>query len=61
LDVSIVDPRNILALWDNIRYNVRASRPTWVLDGKKFCDGLPDMAALQIAIAGAEGSGRRQC
>jgi hypothetical protein len=50
LDVSVVDPRNILALWDNIRYGVRASRPTWVLDRRKFCDGLPDMTALQTAI-----------
>jgi hypothetical protein len=50
LDVSVVDPRNIMAFWDNIRYGVRPSRPTWVLDRRKFCDGLPDLAALQSAI-----------
>jgi hypothetical protein len=50
LDISIINFRSILSLWENIRYGARASRPTWVLDGKKFCDGLPDLASLQSAI-----------
>jgi hypothetical protein len=50
LDISIVDPRNVLALWDNIRYGVRPSKPTWILDRKKFYEGVPDLAVLQRAI-----------
>jgi hypothetical protein len=50
LDISIIDSRNILYLWDIIRYGARASNPVWLLDRKKFCDGLPDLAALQNAI-----------
>jgi hypothetical protein len=50
LDVSIVDPRNILSLWDNIRYSVRASRPVWILDRKKIGEGVLNLADLQNAI-----------
>jgi hypothetical protein len=50
LNISIIDSRSILSLWENIRYGARASRPTWILDRKKFCDGLPDLMALQRAI-----------
>jgi hypothetical protein len=50
LDISIIDSRSILSFWEYIRYGARASRPTWLLDRKKFCDGLPDLAALQSAI-----------
>jgi hypothetical protein len=50
VDISIVDPRNVLTLWDNIRYQVRPARPVWVLDRQKICDGLPELADLQEAI-----------
>ncbi|MDR1730781.1 MAG: hypothetical protein LBR61_01670 [Synergistaceae bacterium] len=50
LDINIVDPRNIMALWDIFRFRVRASRPTWVLDNRKFCDGIPSLASLQETI-----------
>ena len=50
LDVSIVDPRNILSLWDNIRYSVRASKPVWILDRKKIGEGVLNLADLQNAI-----------
>ena len=50
LDVSIVDPRNILSLWDNIRYSVRASKPVWILDRKKIGEGVLNLADLQSAI-----------
>ncbi|NLL36865.1 MAG: hypothetical protein GX256_05010 [Fretibacterium sp.] len=45
-----MDPRNILNLLDNIRYNIRPSRPAWILARKKFCEGIPDLAVLQDAI-----------
>jgi hypothetical protein len=50
LDVSVVNPRNIMAFWDNIRYGVRPSVPVWVLDRKKVYEGLPDLAHLQSLI-----------
>jgi hypothetical protein len=50
LDISIVDPRNIMALWDNIRYGVRPSRPVWILDRRKIFEGIPELADLQGTI-----------
>jgi hypothetical protein len=50
LDISIVDPRNILSLWDNIRYSVRPSKPAWILDRKKIGEGVPNLTDLQNAI-----------
>ncbi len=45
-----MDPRNPLAFFDNIRYHVRPSRPTWVLGREKLCDGIPSLETLQEAI-----------
>ncbi|MDR2179826.1 MAG: hypothetical protein LBP21_05930 [Synergistaceae bacterium] len=50
LDVSIVDPRNIVSLWDNIRYGVRVAQPTWILDRKKIGEGVLNLEYLQNAI-----------
>lgn len=50
LDVCLIDPRNILAFFDNIRYRVRPSRPTWILDRDKICDGIPRLETLMEAI-----------
>ena len=52
LDISVVNPRSIRALLDNIRYKVRPSVPVWILDREKFCEGVPDLADLQNAIDG---------
>jgi hypothetical protein len=50
--VTIKDPRNILAVWDNIRYRVQVKPPlpAWILDSKKICDGVPELADLERAI-----------
>lgn len=50
LDVSVVDPRNMLALWDNIRFRIRPSRPAWILENKKLFEGIPELGELQSAI-----------
>ena len=50
VEICVMDPRNILAFFDNIRYHVRPSRPTWILNRKKICEGIPDLAVLQEAI-----------
>jgi hypothetical protein len=39
-----------MTVWDNIRYSVNVSKPAWILDRKKFCEGMPDLAILQRAI-----------
>ena len=53
LDVSVVDPRNMLALWDNIRFRVRPSKPAWILENKKLFEGIPELDDLQRAIDAA--------
>ncbi|MDR1740243.1 MAG: hypothetical protein LBR38_00120 [Synergistaceae bacterium] len=50
LEIAMVDPRNLIALWDNIRYGVRPARPTWVLGKTKIFDGIPEAAVLTDAI-----------
>jgi hypothetical protein len=39
-----------MTVWDNVRYSVDVSKPAWILDRKKFCEGMPDLAILQRAI-----------
>jgi hypothetical protein len=50
VDVSIVDPRNIIAFWDNIRYRVRPAIPVWILKRKKIFEGVPGLEELQSVI-----------
>jgi hypothetical protein len=52
LEISVVNPRSVRALLDNIRYKVRPFVPVWVLDREKICEGLPDLADLRNAIDG---------
>jgi hypothetical protein len=53
LDISIVDPRNILAFWDNIRFRVCPSTPAWILENKKFFEGIPELDTLLETIDSA--------
>lgn len=50
VEVSLVDPRNMLAFWDNIRYRIRPAAPAWILGGKKIFEGIPGLAELQRAL-----------
>ena len=50
LELYIVDPRNVAALWDNIRFNVRPSRPAWILGRRKIFEGIPRIEELQNII-----------
>ena len=50
LEISIIDPRSIISILDNIRYNVKSSRPTWVLDGRKIFEGIPSWEDLEKSI-----------
>ena len=50
LEISIIDPRSIISIVDNIRYNVKSSKPTWVLDGRKIFEGIPLWEDLENSI-----------
>lgn len=45
-----MDPRNILALWDNIRFGVRPSRPVWILEREKIYEGVPSLEYIRSMI-----------
>ena len=50
--ISIKDPRFITTVWDNLRYSVqvRPPLPAWIVDRKKICDGVPELADLERVI-----------
>lgn len=50
LEVSVRDPRSIVSVIDNVRYNVKSSKPVWVLDGKKIFEDVPSWEDLQKEI-----------
>jgi hypothetical protein len=50
LDLYMVDPRNVMALWDNFRYGVRPAVPAWILGRKKVFEGIPDAGKLRELI-----------
>lgn len=52
VDVVMVDPRAwILSLFDLIRYNVKATKPVWILDGKKIFEGIPSKEELYSVLS----------
>ena len=53
LDVSVVDPRNPLELWDIFRYRAWATFSTWILNSKKFFEGIPKLEELERLIDAA--------
>jgi hypothetical protein len=46
VEVSLVDPRNMLALWDNFRFRIRPTVPAWILGREKIFEGIPDLDKL---------------
>lgn len=50
VDISIIDPRNMLSIFDNIRYNVKSTEPTWILDNRKIFVGIPSWHDLEDKI-----------
>ena len=46
LRVDLIDPRCSFFLFDLVRFNVRATEATWVLDGRLLFRGVPEEAAL---------------
>ena len=50
LDVSVVDPRNPLALWDVIRYWAWSPCTAWIVNHKKIFVGIPEFEELERVI-----------
>lgn len=50
VEVSIIDPRSIISIIDNIRYNIKSSKPTWILDGEKIFEEVPSWEELENRI-----------
>ncbi|MDR1966177.1 MAG: hypothetical protein LBQ36_05665 [Synergistaceae bacterium] len=50
VDVSVVNSWGMLALWDVLRLKITPSVPTWVMEGKKICEGTPEPGELLAAI-----------
>ena len=46
LRVDLIDQRCSFFLFDLIRFNVRATEATWVLDGRLLFRGVPEEGAL---------------
>ena len=52
VDVSVVDTGSyILSLIDVLRYNVKKEKPVWVINGKKFYEGIPTKEELHAALS----------
>ena len=52
VEVTIIDPRAwILSFIDLFRYNVKATKPVWVINGKKFFEGIPSKEDLHAALS----------
>jgi hypothetical protein len=46
VEVTVVNPLSLFALWDSIRYRIAPNVPAWVLGRRKIFDGLPDVEEL---------------
>lgn len=46
LRVDLIDPRCTFFLFDLVRFNVRATEATWVLDGRLLFRGVPEEETL---------------
>ena len=52
VEVTVIDPRAwILSFIDMIRYNVKVTKPVWIIDGKKFYEGIPTKEELYAALS----------
>lgn len=50
LRVDLMDPRNIMSLFDIFRFRVRSTEPVWILDGRLIFRGVPEWEDLYRAI-----------
>ncbi|MDR1651966.1 MAG: hypothetical protein LBR87_09285 [Synergistaceae bacterium] len=50
VELSVVNSWGMFALWDVLKLGITPRLPTWVLNGKKICEGVPDPKRLFEAI-----------
>ncbi len=54
VNIEVIDPRNILFLWDVIRYRVKATEPTWLIiygkDVKYIFRGIPKEEEIEALL-----------
>ena len=51
VDIDILDPRCSFWLFDLIRFRVKSTEATWVLDGRLIFRGIPEWTDLRRVIA----------
>ena len=50
VEISVMDPRSIFSFIDNIRYNIKGTDPTWIVNGKKVFEGVPSWEEWEKAL-----------
>ena len=55
MEINIHDPRCCLWFFDLVKFGIRAE-PTWILDGRLLCRGIPEWDELKEKIE-TEGGG----
>lgn len=60
LRIDLVDPRNIMSLFDIFRFRVKSTEPAWILNGRLIFRGVPEWDELQEKLDPVLGSSRKQ-
>jgi hypothetical protein len=50
LEISVENSWGFFALWSVLRLGITPSKPTWVMNGKKLFEGVPDVEYLVSAV-----------
>jgi ABC-type multidrug transport system ATPase subunit len=50
IKLSTHDPRNLTSIPADIKHHIKSSQPTWILDGKKLFEGVPEWEELKKEI-----------
>ncbi|GHV38292.1 hypothetical protein FACS1894187_16920 [Synergistales bacterium] len=53
VEVSVMSPWNLRALWDCFRLDITPAKPAWVMGKKKLYEGIPELKDL-LAVIDAE-------
>ncbi|GHS87708.1 hypothetical protein AGMMS49957_08060 [Synergistales bacterium] len=53
VEIAVVNPSGLTAIWDNFRLKIKPETPAWVLGGKKIFEGIPELGELQAALDAA--------
>lgn len=50
LRVDLIDPRNVMSLFDLFRYRVKNTEPAWILNGSLIFRGVPEWDDLREKV-----------